>query len=1352
MRHPTLIQTLLLVLTLLGAGTAHATPPGAIRFRTLQTADGLSSNDVNCIFKDSHGFVWIGTASGLDRYDGYSIRIFHSQHPDSTALRDNYVQHIEEDARGNLWIQAGNSYSIFDPRTERFVWLDGREARRRGLPGEPTLATVDGDDIWYTVDNRRLFRQKGNGRPQEIMIPALRADISDVRIFPGGRQVAIADRLGNVTIVDANTGKTRLRASSPREMPGGEDFYLFVDNEGLIWVFSVAGVDILDPATGRWGAAPVTEAIRDVAVKTITQDNDGNIWIGTDNHGIAILHKDGTSETLLNNPLDAYSLPNNTVKYLYNSGDSGMWAGTYKKGVSIYYPSENKFVSRLLADVNCISRATDGYATVWLGTDNEGLLRYNYETGAMEKVADPAERDPRAITALASDPEGNLWIGTYQGGLKRYSHGTFSHWTTGNGLASDNIWGILPGRDGRLWLATLGGGLQLFDPAGGTFRTFNKSNSNLNTDHVTSLARSRDGSLYVGTTYGIERVNPTDYSITGLNGKDKTGRGLSNLNVTQLATDSRGLLWVGTREGLEVYDAKADTIYDISLSERFPNPFILGVTEGADHTMWVAVGNELFNIRTEQTRPDSSLSFTVSTFGSHDGILSGAFNQRSMCLLPSGEMLAGTLDGIVGINPDGMPLNTAPPRIMLTGLAIKNVPVEAGDTCGGRRVLAEAIDYASEIRLNHDQNDITIGFATDNYSNTTRTLYRYRLTGLDDEWLQCQPGTHHATFTNLVPGTYTLEIEAVNSDGVVCAAPRTLKIIVEAPWWSTWWARLIYVLAASGAVIAIVYMLHRRSITRLHRRQKEELAKKTEELNQLKFKFFTNISHDLRTPLTLILSPVDSMLRETNDERDRRRLTTVKANASRLLYLVNQLLDFRKNEMAGLKLHLSEGNLAESIRQSLATFADLTDLRGITLDTDLQDSHMQMSYDNDKFTKMLVNLLSNAVKYTPDGGHITVGMRRDGEWVKVSVADTGKGIPDADKRRIFERFYRGSDESDLNTGSGIGLSLVYEYARLHGGSVEVADNHPRGTVFTITLPYREADGSHAYRAATPAPVPDRQPDTARDDTKPAGTAKPKVLVVDDNRDLIEFIKDEFGGVYDITTAANGVEALQRVKEKAFDLIVTDLMMPEMDGIELTRRLKSDSATVDIPLLMLTARQDPGSMVEGLTLGADDYITKPFNNEVLALKLNRLAGLKKSGFRRSLIDPTPSRVEITPLDEQLVAKAVKYVEDNISRSDLSVEELAANMGMSRVHLYKKLSALTGKSPVEFIRLLRLKRACQYLRESQLNIAEIAYRLGFNNPKYFSRYFKEEFGMLPSEYQGKWARQQNDHKTETFKTDG
>ena len=570
------------------------------------------------------------------------------------------------------------------------------------------------------------------------------------------------------------------------------------------------------------------------------------------------------------------------------------------------------------------------------------------------------------------------------------------------------------------------------------------------------------------------------------------------------------------------------------------------------------------------------------------------------------------------------------------------------------------------------------------------------------------------------------------------------------------WAYIVYALLIVGVVSFSLYAVQRRERNKFRIRQIEEDAKKREELSQMKFRFFTNVSHELRTPLTLIISPMESMMKEITDEKLHGKLQLMYRNAQRLLNLVNQLLDFRKNEMAGLHLTLSEGDIVAYVRSICASFLMLSEKKHVHLTFFSAMESLNMSFDEDKIGKVVMNLLSNAFKFTPDGGRVDVALEMSKEMsgrLLIKVSDTGVGIRDEDKERIFERFYQVEQEEPehQSTGSGIGLSLVRDFVTLHEGTVRVVDNVGSGSVFLVELPVKH------IRVSPPKPAPLTEEVEEHEELLPGmeeealsvdllddmednedEKEKPLALIVDDNEDLVAFMKDSLSLYFRIQSASNGREAWQKISELMPDIIVSDVMMPEMDGNELCRWVKTDKRTSDIPMILLTARQAVEDKVEGLTIGADDYVTKPFNVEILILRMRKLIDLSKKRKAKSLIDPEPSEIAITSLDEKLVENAIKYVEANIGRCDLSVEELSRGLGMSRVHLYKKLLQITGKTPIEFIRVIRLKRAAQMLRESQQNVSEIAYQLGFNNPKYFSKYFKDEFGVLPSVYQEREGR--------------
>ncbi len=555
---------------------------------------------------------------------------------------------------------------------------------------------------------------------------------------------------------------------------------------------------------------------------------------------------------------------------------------------------------------------------------------------------------------------------------------------------------------------------------------------------------------------------------------------------------------------------------------------------------------------------------------------------------------------------------------------------------------------------------------------------------------------------------------------------------------------------------------------KFNERRRQDALQKQEELNQLKFKFFTNVSHDLRTPLTLIVSPLENMMRDTKDEAQLRRLTLMHNNAQRLLNLVNQLLDFRKNEVAGLTLQATEGDIVSFIRSVCQSFTMFSERKNIGLEFHSSLPSLDVMFDEDKISKVIMNLLGNAFKFTPEGGKVDVSVEKTDTDIIIKVADTGIGIKDSDKPHIFERFYQAGENAHQTTGmgNGIGLSLVKEYINVHNGSIRVEDNTGQGSVFIIEIPIvknphpltvtRPESASDDENSAPALPAPDETPEaeivptpsqqpqnkkTVTQSIPSEKNDKPIALVADDSQDMLDFLKDGLSNEFHVVTACDGKAAMKLLQSIKPAIILTDLMMPEMDGIELCRTIKSDPDHSSTPIIILTAKHDVQAKVEGLTIGADDYVTKPFNIDLLLLRMKKLISLTRKGAGRSLIDPEPERIKITSLDEKMVEKAVKYVVANIKRPELSVEELSSHLGMSRVHLYKKLKAITGKTPVEFIRLIRLKRGAQMLRESQLNVSEIAYQLGYNNPKYFSKYFKEEFGILPSVYQEQEERTTN-----------
>lgn len=1335
-----LIPALILMLLAPLAATAVKTP---FRVRHLDASPGLSNTMINKVTEDSAGFVWIGTSSGLYRYDGYTLKDFRGKSLAETSVLNNYVEDIQEDADGRLWVMADSRWLVYDPLTGKKTDDLGPLLKEYGIEGNvSTVFNSPDKTLWLAVDGKGVYSVK-DGRTRLAPLPGrVGGKVTDIVSVPGG--VACVSSDGNLTLIDRNGTKVTKSTKAPEIASENAD-YVYVaypDRKQRLWIIRNDRLMLYDIASGQWLNHLLPDNGRTGVVKTMFQDKAGNLWIARDHQGVERVVTDNGGirfEKVETN--DALS-PNNTVTSFFEDSSGTLWLGTYKQGLFFHNGSSDKFGMERFADTNCMVEAGDGQ--VWVGTDDTGLWKWNPSTGEATRFPDPADGpQPPAITSLAKGNDGILYIGSFSRGIRTLKDGKFTHLATGSDLDRNYVWSMLFDREGRLWAGTLGGGLFSLDPTTGETKAFKTSNSGLASDYVLSGLVSEDGRLYFGSSSGLSVLDPATGEIKSYLDKETPERPGAQ-NVNQIYEDSRGLLWLATRNGLKVIDREHRKLHDIPLRDNIVQLFVHSIIEDNGGSMWVTEGSSLTNLKVDFDERNGELKVTSRTYDSRDGLQDCEFNQRSFAKLPSGEILLGGFYGINRFNPREIRYNTSRPKVMFSDLFIGNRNVSPGEEIDGRVVMKKGLNSGGVVELGPDVKEFSVYFGSNNYALPEKTVFQYRLVGFNDEWTSLREGINHVTYTNLSPGRYTLEVKAANNDGYESVKAAELKIYVHAPFWATPVAFIIYALLATLAGYLAMRMIRKVERRRFERKRKDDAMRKEEELNQLKFKFFTNVSHDLRTPLTLIVSPLEAMLKESKDEKATKRLTMMRDNAMKLLHLVNQLLDFRKMDMKGLQLSPSEGDIVAFTKGVCSSFTGMSERKGINLTFYSSQERIEMIFDPDKMEKILMNLLGNAFKFTPAGGRVDVSLESVGEnggTLRIKVADTGVGISDKDKPHIFERFYQVDDngESHPGMGSGIGLSMVSEYVRLHGGTVRVADNVDRGSVFVIEMPIKTYRLSKASEDSESSENSESSEHSEK--SRKSGKGLPVALVVDDNPDLTEMLKDGLADSFEVVTAADGVEALEKLKTVTPGIIVADLMMPRMDGIELTRHLKASPQTSGIPVIILTARHDLDVKVEGLTVGADDYITKPFNIDVVRLRMKRLVELTAKGGGRNLIDPEPENIHITPLDEKFIAKAVEYVSVNMASSELSVEDLASHLGMSRVRLYKKLKQITGKTPIEFIRVIRLKRAAQLLRESQLNVSEIAYQTGFNNPKVFSKYFKEEFGILPSVYQDREGTETN-----------
>lgn len=1105
----------------------------------------------------------------------------------------------------------------------------------------------------------------------------------------------------------------------------------FTDSRGGRWKWSQSGAFHYDKSSRQW------KRFENYIVKDMAEDHDGNILIATDHDGLLIAdHSGRVIQRVVNNPADPFSLPDNTLQCIYVDNAGIVWVGLYRMGLAYCYRGRSHFDLLHVGDICSMSQAADG--SLWLGTNDAGIKHISLNKGGTSVIG-------KAASGLGSDivvcslagHDGSMWFGTFQGGLARLKDGHFTVYKKAVGkLSSNDVWSLAELRDGRIAIGTLGGGLQILEPGTGKFTTFNTRNTHLVSDYIASITVMPDGKLALGHSQGFSLLNIKNKKVENVGiDTDKYGDKLTDMSVNQVFADSRGLLWIATGSGLNVYDADARRLYKVNLRSTRVHAEVSAVCEDRQGMIWLSSGNEVKsigvkNISKSKRASDSRWQFFVSAYDEADGLQSRLFNKRSMLCLRDGRVLVGGIDGINVINPADVSKQLSGSKVVFSGLALFDRPIAVGDTVNGHRILNSELNEARHLNLRYNENTFTIQLASSNPGLPESSVFQYRLKG-EKQWLMTSPHDPSVKFTNMEPGHYVLEVRLADNGNSASDEVAELDITVHPPFYLSLWAWLIYLAIAIAIVWYIVWRVRKNHLDEI---EKLELRKE-KELEEAKLTFFTNISHDFRTPLSLILSPVESLLKQDHNPVVMQKHRLIQRSARYLLTLTNQILDIRRIMRGKETLNLQPTDVVALVREICADFSGLSD-KGITLTFHTSADSVVVPADRDKVQKMVINLLSNSYKFTPKGGRVDVGLETDKKdnSLTIWVADTGPGISSDDKKHIFERFYQ-SNVNKQSGGSGIGLNLVYEYAKMHGGEVTVTDNNPKGTVFTIKLPHAEYvtnEEDKGYVTSFISPSQEAvNPNTLKDN---AAGPLPTILIVDDSSDFLSFLSSELSPYYTVRTAGNGKDALDSIHKSRPDLVLTDIMMPVMNGNELCRTIKADSNLKDLPVVMLTARLSDENEIESRECGADDYVKKPFSMQLLRMHIDALLS-KGRVNEEGKVKPRIAQPEITSEDEKFVDKATHYVEQHLGDTDFSVEQMAQDIGMSRVHLYRRLVSVTGKTPTEFIRLIRLRHALRLLSESQLTVAEIAYKVGFSSPRYFSRCFKDLYGYMPNEYKKK-----------------
>ena len=850
------------------------------------------------------------------------------------------------------------------------------------------------------------------------------------------------------------------------------------------------------------------------------------------------------------------------------------------------------------------------------------------------------------------------------------------------------------------------------------------------TNSITTFSCADGINLYIGTSSGLYCMNTETKEISLLENNNSASNLFEEVHINCIYQDTRGLLWIGTRKGMDVYNKNTKERIHLSTKNGLSHDYIRAITEDKEKNIWVTTDHGVTNIIATNS-PEPSSKFLCYPYFEEDGIGNMAFNNHSITCTQQGEILMGGSGGYLRINPRFINYRHESHPVIYTSLYLANQRMEVGSkNSSGRILLNKNIQLLNEITMDYSDSNFALEVSSMDYNSLHKLQYAYRL-NKDEEWVKLEGNRIY--FNKLSPGTYQLEVKVYeNNNSYKNSKASCLTIHVLPPFWLSVPAYIGYTLLLAGVIIFFFLKMKRKHIRNLSQQKREMEIIQQHEMDEAKMRFFTNVSHDLRTPLALIIIPLEKLLSSNLEKGVKEELELIHRNSETLLNEVNQLLDFRKLDQQKTQLMLSHGNLSDFVKEVCGSFIPQAVKKGINIRLHINETKMDMDFDRNKIQRILLNLLSNAVKYNYENGEVIVALDKitanGTENAQIQVADTGIGIKDENKDKIFDRFFQEQHSTTTYIGNGIGLHIVKEYVTMHHGTITVENHIPQGTIFTITLPV-----THNYAVndekQDEAEIREKAVDEVSDTTD---THKTSLLIVEDNDDFRNFLINCLKGTYQVFDAPNGKEALEILAHQSIQIVISDVMMPEMDGMELCRKIKTDIRYSHIPVILLTARTADEHELSGLKEGADDYITKPFNLEILLLRIQKILKWTKNNHEKfKTIDISPSEITVSSLDEQLIEKAIRAVEENMDNSEFSVEELSSYVGMSRGHLYKKLIMITGKSPLEFIRILRVKRGKQLLEQSQLNVSQIAYQIGLS-PKQFAKYFKEEFGYVPSEY--------------------
>lgn len=1343
--------------------------PASLSFKHISYEHGLSQSPIFCMIQDHIGFVWIATSDGLLRFDGYDFKSYQRNDADSSTISSNRVQVILQDSKQRLWVGTANGgLNLFDRKKESF-----RRITLSDNTGTDYITSITEDrrgQIW--VSTLKGLKMVDVNAARLLTLPALR----HLPALHEGKTWSAFQDFDNSLWIGMNTGLVRIDALTKKLRPLPESLknnralmnskilIIRSDRKGNIWFGTEkSGVFRYDRSNNTCinyrKSGTAQNSLPSDGIKDIFINDDENVWIAT-REGLSVFHP--SSQQFVNyahDKSDPGSLSYNLIWSFMRDKGGNMWIGTFAGGIDIYYPGNSNFTKigeRIgneklgLNNPVVTSMLEEGDGGLWVGTNGGGLNYLNRKAGVSRyyDVKDNRlNKSNNIVRALARDKKGNIWVGTFDG-LYRFNKdsGLFNYVKLAD-TKDSRVISLLEDPEG-IWVATVTGGIQFLGYDGETqvYQADPDDKNALKDNNITVLRRDAQNNILVGTENGLNYLNTKTRSFTSYR-NTRTEASLSNNSILSVFQDSRKRIWIGTEGGLNYFDPANKRFYRLKLDSRASNDVILAIVEDNRGHLWLNTNKGIVElvIRSPVLPLDKSnvqiINYTVTSGLSSTHFLGAAIRTFQ------GELLFGGMSGITRFIPDRILKNHYRPNVVITEFLIENRPVQFGLKGSP---LKQSITETNEITLRHDQNYISFRYAGLNFINPQNNQYAYKFVGISGHQDWSYVGNQRvASFTNLEPGKYMFIVKASNNDGVWNGETTQIRITILPPLWKTWWAYVIYALILGSLLFVVLRFLKNRALLKRNLYLEHLQNERQQELYQMKLNFFTNISHEIRTPLTLIIGPLERILQDSKYEGIYKQLNVVKSNADRLMKLITELLDFRKAEDGHMKIHCIQQDLVSFCQRISESFTDLAEEKNISYTFHTEASFIPLYFDEAQLEKVVMNLLSNAFKFTDNGGEIsiTISVRaEDADWVDIQVCDNGKGIPEDFHEKLFESFFQVDDRGRQNIGSGIGLALSKSIVEKHKGTISVQSHGHESnlTVFTISLRrgrlHLDDSEIHTINHSVITPTPKAPVDRGvqslpvkeqiRDDQAKTYT----ILLAEDNEEVRDLIADCLRHEYNVIGFSNGADALLHMKNEIPDLIISDIMMPEMDGLELCQAVKSTDSTNHIPFILLTARSSVDHQVDGLNTGANAYIPKPFSPQILNLNVRNLLAAQevmRQKFSQQLI-LEPSVIEMESPEHKFINKLMNVIDINVSDSAFGVDELVNEMGMSRTILYKKVQSLTGFSIADLIKNMRLKKAAMLFTQGGLNVSEVAYQVGFNDRKHFSREFKKYHQISPSEY--------------------